>query len=91
MDNLSVHRGRWVRALIEERGCQLRLLPSYSPDFNPIEEAFSKAKDLLRKANSRTLGALFEATGEAIRAVSGKDARGYFGHCGYTSSQGRSL
>jgi transposase len=46
MDNLSVHKSRWVRELIEERGCQLWLLPSYSPDMNPIEEAFSKAKNL---------------------------------------------
>ena len=89
MDNLPVHRSRWVRELIEERGCQLRLLPSYSPDFNPIEEAFSKVKNLLRKASARTLQALFEATGEALRAVSREDARGYFGHCGYTALQDR--
>ena len=86
MDNLSVHRSGWVRELIEERGCELWLLPSYSPDFNPIEEAFSKVKNLLRRAGARTLGALFEATAEAIRAVSREDARGYFGHCGYTTS-----
>src|ERR671921_1979143 len=49
MDNLSVHKGAWVRDLIEQRGCQLWLLPSYSPDMNPIEEAFSKAKNLIRK------------------------------------------
>lgn len=91
MDNLSVHRSRWVRELIEGRGCQLWLLPSYSPDFNPIEEAFSKVKGLLRRAGARTLGALFEATGEAIRAVSREDARGYFGHCGYTILQDRSI
>ncbi len=73
MDNLSVHRSRWVRELIEGRGCQLWLLPSYSPDFNPIEEAFSKVKGLLRRAGARTLGALFEATGEAIRAGGRED------------------
>ena len=75
MDNLSVHRSKWVRELIEEKGSQLWLLPSYSPDFNPIEEAFSKVKNLLRKARARTLKALFEATAEAIRAVSARDAR----------------
>ena len=91
MDNLSVHRSRWVRELIEERGCELWLLPSYSPDFNPIEQAFSKVKNLLRKASARTLKALFEATAEAIRVVSTEDARGYFGHCGYTTSQDRSI
>jgi transposase len=47
MDNLSVHTSKWVRELIEEKGCQLWLLPSYSPDMNPIEEAFSKVKELL--------------------------------------------
>jgi transposase len=62
MDNLSVHKSKWVRELIEERGCELWLLPSYSPDFNPIEEAFSKVKNLLRKEKARTLQALFEAT-----------------------------
>ena len=49
MDNLSVHKSKWVRELVEERGCRLWLLPSYSPDMNPIEEVFSKAKNLIRK------------------------------------------
>ncbi len=91
MDNLSVHRSKWVRELVEEQGCQLWLLPSYSPDFNPIEEAFSKVKGLLRRAGARTLGALFEATAEALRAVGREDARGYFGHCGYTTPQDRPI
>jgi transposase len=83
MDNLSVHTSGWVRELIEEKGCQLWLLPSYSPDLNPIEEAFSKVKGLLRKAKARTLEALFGATAQALDAVSADDARGYFEHCGY--------
>ncbi len=91
MDNLSVHKSNWVRELIEERGSQLWLLPSYSPDFNPIEEAFSKVKNLLRKAKARTLQALFEATAEALEAVSAGDARGYFEHCGYRTPQDHSL
>jgi transposase len=91
MDNLSVHTSKWVRELIEERGCQLWLLPSYSPDMNPIEEAFSKVKTLLRKAKARTLEALFEATAEALSAVSAADARGYFDHCGYSTPQDHSL
>ena len=74
MDNLSVHTSGWVRKLIEERGCQLWLLPSYSPDFNPIEEAFSKVKGLLRKAKARTLEALFGATAQALLAISAEDA-----------------
>jgi transposase len=91
MDNLSVHTSKWVRDLIEEKGCQLWLLPSYSPDMNPIEEAFSKLKALLRKAKARTLEALFEATAEALKAVSADDARGYFEHCGYSTPQDHSL
>ena len=91
MDNLSVHTGKWVRDLIEEKGCQLWLLPSYSPDMNPIEEAFSKVKELLRKAKARTLEALFEATAEALGAVSADDARGYFKHCGYVKPQDHPL
>ena len=91
MDNLSVHRSKGVRELIEERGCQLWLLPSYSPDLNPIEEAFCKVKNLLRKAKARTLQALFEVTAEALGAVSADDARGYFDHCGYRTSRDHSL
>jgi transposase len=91
MDNLSVHTSGWVRDLIEERGCKLWLLPSYSPDMNPIEEAFSKVKALLRKAKARTLEALFEATARALWAVSADDALGYFEHCGYEMSQDHPL
>ena len=58
-------------------------LPSYSPDFNPIEEAFSKIKGLLRRAKARTHDALVEATGRALTAVSEEDARGFFVHCSY--------
>jgi transposase len=80
MDDLSVHTSAWVRDLIEERGCWLWLLPSYSPDTNPIEEAFSEMKGLLRKAKARTLDALFEATARALDTASAGDARGYFEH-----------
>jgi transposase len=91
MDNLSVHKSKWVRELIEARGCQLWLLPSYSPDLNPIEEAFSKVKALLRRAKARVLEALFAATEEALFAVSSEDARGYFGHCGYAIPRAHSI
>ena len=91
MDNLSVHKSKWVRELIEQRGCQLWLLAAYSPDFNPIEEAFSKVKILLRRAQARALEALFEATEDALGAVSAEDASGYFGHCGYTMPQAHSI
>jgi transposase len=83
MDNLSAHKGERVRELIEERGCELLYLPPYSPDLNPIEEAFSKVKGILRKAESRRREALVEAIGGAISAVTAKDARGFFEHCGY--------
>jgi transposase len=87
MDNLSVHKSRFVREMIEERGCQLWLLPSYSPDLNPIEEAFSKVKNLIRKAKARTLEALFAATAGALEAVSEEDACGFFEACGYKVPQ----
>ena len=70
--------------MVEARGCELLFLPpSYSPDFSPIEEAFSKIKALLRKAAARTREALVEAMGRALDAVTAKDARGWFAHCGY--------
>jgi transposase len=91
MDDLSVHRGKWVRELIEEKGCQLWLLPSYSPDTNPIEEAFSKVKNLIRKAKARTLEALFAATAGALGEVSEEDARAFFEDCGFKTPQDHSL
>ena len=83
MDNLSAHKGERVRALVEERGAELLYLPPYSPDLNPIEEAFAKIKNLLRKVEARTREALVEAMGQALSAVSARDARGFFEHCGY--------
>ncbi len=83
MDNLSAHKGEKVRELIEERGCELMYLPPYSPDFNPIEEAFAKIKGILRKAEARSREALIEAIAQAISVVSARDARGFFEHCGY--------
>ena len=83
MDNLSAHKPARVRQLIEERGCELIYLPAYSPDFNPIEEAFSKIKGKLRQAGARTKDALVEVLGEALSAISVQDAQGYFEHAGY--------
>jgi transposase len=91
MDNLSVHKAGWVRDLIERKGCRLWLLPSYSPDMNPIEEAFSKVKNLIRKAKARTLEALFAVTARALEAISEEDARGFFQDCGYGTLGGHSL
>jgi transposase len=83
MDNLGAHRTKRVRELIEERGAELVYLPAYSPDYNPIEEAFAKIKNLLREACARTKGALVEAIGAALTAVTDADARGFFEHAGY--------
>ncbi len=84
MDNLGAHRPKRIRELIEQQGCELLYLPAYSPDYNPIEEAFAKKiKNLLRKAAARSKEALVEAIGQALSAVSSEDARGYFEHAGY--------
>ena len=83
MYNLSAHKGERVRELIEGRGCELLYLPPYSPDLNPIEEAFSKLKCLIRKVEARGRVALLKAIGMAISALSAQDARGFFEHCGY--------
>lgn len=83
LDGLGAHRTGRVRDLIEERGAELLFLPSYSPDLNPIEEAFSKIKNLVRKAAARTREALNEAISEAMSAVTLEDVAGWFSHCGY--------
>lgn len=83
LDNLKQHRSDRTRDLIEARGAELWFLPSYSPDLNPIEEAFSKVKSLLRTAAARTHEALVEAIWAALEAITPADARGYFTHCGY--------
>jgi transposase len=83
VDNLSAHKSERARGLVEGRGCQVLYLPAYSPDFNPIEEAFSKIKGALRKAQARTREALIEALGLAISTVTAMDAQGFFEHGGY--------
>ncbi|HEV3189836.1 MAG TPA: transposase [Polyangiaceae bacterium] len=83
MDNLSVHKMKRVRELIESAGAKLLFLPPYSPDLSPIEPAWSKAKSLLRKAAARTYDALLEAVVAALRATTTDDARGWFKLCGY--------
>lgn len=86
-DNLGAHRTDRVRELIEARGCALVFLPSYSPDLNPIEEAFSKMKNLVRKAGERTREALNEAMSDALKAVTLRDVVGWSAHCGCYESQ----
>src|SRR5215210_5855997 len=86
MDNLSSHKGPRVRELIQARGCELLYLPAYSPDLNPIEQAFAKLKALLRKAKARTREALLEAMGRALDAVTADDTRSFFEYRGYRAS-----
>jgi transposase len=87
LDRLGAHRTARVRELIEGRGCDLVFLPSYSPDLNPIEEAFSKIKNLVRKAGEREREALNEAIAQALRAIRLRDVAGWFAHCGCYESQ----
>jgi transposase len=83
MDNLACHKTAEVARLIASAGAEVRYLPAYSPDLNPIERLFSKLKAALRKAAARTVEALVEAMGEALRAIRVGDIRGWFRHSGY--------
>ena len=83
MDNLPAHKGEAVRAMIEATGARLMLLPPYSPDFNPIENAFAKLKALLRKAAARTKEALWQTTGELLGEFSPQECANYFVAAGY--------
>lgn len=83
LDGLGAHRTERVRELIEATGAELLFLPSYSPDLNPIEEAFSKIKSIVRKTGARTREALDEAISQAMSAITLKDVAGWFSHCGY--------
>jgi transposase len=83
LDNLSVHKAVAVREAIEARGCQLVFLPPYSPDYSPIELAFSKIKEFLRGVGARTQAALDEAISNAMALVTADDALAWFHHCGY--------
>jgi transposase len=83
MDNLSAHKVKGVRELIAARRAELLYLPPYSPDFNPIEKAWSKLKQLLRAAKARTAEALDQAITEALKAITAENAAAWFRHCGY--------
>jgi len=86
MDNLSSHKGRRVRDLIEAAGASLLYLPPYSPDFNPIENAFAKLKALLRKAAERTVDGLWAAIGCLINTFSPHECANYFAAAGYDAT-----
>src|SRR5206468_11855262 len=83
MDNLSCHKTDEVARLIAAAGAEVRYLPAYSPDLNPIERLFGKLKAALRKAKARTVDALIEAMGDALREIRPADILGWFGHSGY--------
>ena len=86
MDRLNVHRGAAIQALIDAAGYRLLLLPSYSPDGNPIEQAFAKIKSHRRSAEARTFDTLVAAIGHALDTVTPADAHGCFAHCGFALS-----
>ena len=83
MDNLSSHKGTKVQQLIEDAGARLLYLPPYSPDFNPIEQAFAKLKALLRKAEERTVEALWNTIGTLIDTFRPDECQNYFDAAGY--------
>jgi transposase len=80
LDNLPAHKGEGVRKAVEAK---LVFLPPYSPDFNPIENAFAKLKTLLRKAAARTIDDLWRVIGECLDAFTPAECQNYFAHCGY--------
>ena len=86
MDNLSCHKTAEVERLIRAAGAEVRYLPAYSPDLNPIERLFSKLKGWLRTAKARTVAGLIDAMGAALRAIRPGDILGWFAHSGYHNS-----
>jgi transposase len=84
MDNLAVHKSPQVTALVQTAGAEVRFLPAYSPDLNPIEKMWSKIKASLRSSEARTPEQLDEAISHAFTKITAKDATGYFASCGYS-------
>ena len=87
LDNLPCHKSAEASRLVAAAGAELRFLPAYSPDLNPIERMFSKLKAWLRSAAARTVAGLIEAMGEALRAVRPGDILGWFRHSGYDATR----
>ena len=83
LDNAKAHKVEGVRERIEGAGARVLYLPPYSPDLNPIEMAWSKVKQFLRKAQARTVEALYEAIAQALQTLSPSDAKGFFKHVGF--------
>ena len=91
MDNLGAHKGDKVERLIGAAGAEVRYLPAYSPDLNPIEKMFSKLKTYLRKVARRTVDGLYEAMGDGLGMVIGRDIVGWFCSCGYSTPKRKPL
>lgn len=89
MDNCSIHKGAAIETLIAEAGAKLLYLPPYSPDFSPIENCWSKLKDVLRSIGARTYPDLAKAIEAAFDQISLKDIQSWFTHCCYCTSLGR--
>lgn len=87
LDNLAAHKDADTKALIEAARAELRFLPPYSPDLNPIEKMWSKVKAFLRGAKARTQDELYDRIGAALETITPQDAQGWFQSCGYTAAQ----
>lgn len=85
LDNLSSHKTAMVRKTLEDYGIRTRYLPPYGPDLNPIENAFSKLKGLVKSAGKRTIAGLWDVVGQLIDQFSSEECSNYFRHCGYDS------
>jgi transposase len=86
LDNLACHKRAGVRRPVEAAGAELRFLPPYSPDLNPIEQAFSKLKALLRKTGKRSVEDLWEFLGQSLDAFAPRECSNYIRHCGYPAT-----
>jgi transposase len=86
MDNLGSHKGTVIREMIEAAGATLLYLPPYSPEFNPIENAFAQLKALLRKAGERTITGLWAAIGRLVDLFTPQECANYFAAAGYDAT-----
>ena len=91
MDNFSAHKSQKVEELINSCHAELRFLPPYSPDLNPIEKMWSKVKQILRGLMARAEESLFAAIGTALSQVTAADACGWYGSCGYFIPEGQNF
>jgi transposase len=91
LDNLAAHKAPGVTRAIRRAGAGVWYLPPYSPDYNPIEQVWAKVKAHLRKVGARDTEALWDATAEALRAVTAQDCENSFAHCGYPATPKREM